>query len=65
MTDQNDKEFLKANRIDCNLKNIDYSNSSYIIDSLTIIEPYTYFEMDSITNNFFKIFKLETKHRVG
>jgi len=59
MTDKGDKEFLKANRIDCNLKRIDYANSSYVIDSLKVTQPYTYFEMDSITNNFFKIFKLD------
>ncbi|WP_034061544.1 DUF748 domain-containing protein [Lacinutrix jangbogonensis] len=57
MTDKNNKAFLKASRIDCNLKNIDYANSSYVLDSLKFTEPYVYFEMDSITNNFFKIFK--------
>jgi hypothetical protein len=59
MTDEDNKEFLKANRIDLNLKKIDYSNSSYILDSLKLTQPYSYFEMDSITNNFFKIFKIE------
>ncbi len=57
MTDKNNKAFLKANRIDCNLKSIDYANSSYVFDSLKITQPYVYFEMDSISNNFFKIFK--------
>jgi len=65
MTDKGDKEFLKANRIDCNLKKIDYANSSYVIDSLKITLPYTYFEMDSITNNFFKIFKIETSSNLS
>ncbi len=59
MTDKNDKAFLKANRIDCNLKSIDYANSSYVLDSLKFTAPYVYFEMDSITNNFFKTFKLD------
>ena len=59
MTDTNGKEFLKAKSVDCNLKKIDYSNSSYILDSLSVSEPYIYFEMDSITNNFFRIFKLD------
>jgi len=58
MTDLNDKEFLKAQRIDFYLKKIDYFNSSYEFDTLSFTEPYAYFEMDSITNNFFKIFKL-------
>lgn len=60
MTDKNDKAFLKANRIDCNLKNIDYGNSTYVLDSLKFTEPYVYFEMDSITNNFFKTFRLDS-----
>ncbi len=59
MTDKNNKAFLKANRIDCNLKSIDYANSSYVLDSLKFTQPYVYFEMDSITNNFFKTFKLD------
>ena len=59
MTDKSDKAFLKANRIDCNLKKIDYSHNAYVLDSLKITEPYAYFEMDSITNNFSKIFKIE------
>lgn len=58
MTDTNNKAFLKANRIDCNLKNIDYANSAYVIDSLNISNSYTFFQLDSITNNFYKIFKL-------
>jgi len=58
MTDTNNKKFLGANRVDCNLKSIDYYNSSYVIDSLKFYEPYAYFEMDSVTNNMFKIFKL-------
>lgn len=59
MTDNQGKEFLKAVRVDCNLKNIDYYNSSYSLDSLRVKQPYIYFEMDSITNNFFKIFKID------
>jgi hypothetical protein len=58
MTDLNAKEFLAAKRIDFKLNKIDYNNSSYEFDTLSIVQPYVYFEMDSITNNFFKIFKL-------
>ena len=65
MTDKSDKEFLKANRIDINLKKVDYANSSYILDSLKLTKPYSYFEMDSITNNFFKIFKIESESEVS
>lgn len=59
MTDRTDKEVMKAIRIDCNLKNIDYANSSYVIDSLKLTQPYIYVEMDSLTNNLFKLFKLD------
>jgi hypothetical protein len=57
MTDTNNKKFLGATRVDCSLKNIDYYNSSYVIDSLKFYQPYAYFEMDSVSNNMFRIFK--------
>jgi hypothetical protein len=58
MTDANNKKILGATRVDCILKEIDYYNSHYVIDSLKLYEPYVYFEMDSVTNNMFRIFKL-------
>lgn len=58
MTDTNDKEFLAAKAIHSSLKKIDYFNSSYTLDTLNIKESYTYFQLDSISNNFFNIFKL-------
>ncbi|MFT5824387.1 MAG: hypothetical protein ACI8ZM_005655 [Crocinitomix sp.] len=64
MTDKSGTGFLKANRIDCNLKSIDYANSSYVLDSLKFTKPYVYFEMDSITNNFFKTFRIEPSNEV-
>jgi hypothetical protein len=59
MTDTNDKKILTSKRIDANLKRIDYSNSSYELDSLKFSQPYVYFEMDSITNNLYKLFKMD------
>ena len=59
MTDIGGKVFLKANHIDCSLNKIDYFNSSYVLESLNVNQPYVYFEMDSITNNYFKIFKID------
>ena len=64
ITDRNDKQFLKADRLDWNLKKVDYSNKSYQLDSLKLTRPYAYFDMDSITNNFFRIFKIETDDNV-
>ena len=58
MTDLNDKEFLSAKSIESNLEKIDYANSNYVINSLDISDSYTFFELDSVTNNFFEIFKL-------
>jgi len=60
MTDKSDKVFLSAKNITTNLKKIDYANNSYIIESLDIHKSYTYFQMDSITNNFIKIFNPNT-----
>ncbi len=59
MTDTNDKKFLSAKKIEIVLKKIDYANSAYIIDSLRIKESYTFFQLDSITNNFYSIFKVD------
>jgi hypothetical protein len=64
LTDKNDRPFLKANRIDCNLKNIDYANSYFVLDSIKFTKPYVYFEMDSIKNNFFKIFKIAPESEI-
>lgn len=59
MTDKSNRDILTSKRIDCNLQKIDYANSFYAIDSLNFTQPYVYFEMDSITNNLFKLFKLD------
>ncbi|WP_194766808.1 DUF748 domain-containing protein [Tamlana sp. I1] len=58
MKDQNSKKVLASKNINCQLKNINYANSSYQIEALTFTQPYVYFEMDSITNNMFTLFKL-------
>jgi hypothetical protein len=60
MTDTNDKEVLKSKRVDASLRRIDYANSSYELDSLNFFQPYIYFELDSVTNNMFKLFKLDS-----
>jgi hypothetical protein len=59
MTDKNDKAFLQAEKIKTNLKKIDYANSSYVIDSIKVNGSYTFFQLDSVSNNFFRIFKLD------
>lgn len=51
MNDKNDKQFLATTKINCVLKEINYANSSYIIDSLSINEPYVFFKLDSLSNN--------------
>lgn len=61
MKDKKDKKFLGAKKLDCKLKTIDYFNSRYIIDNLVFSEPYVYFQMDSVTNNFFEIFNISAE----
>lgn len=58
MEDQQDKKFLGAKKLECKLKEVDNFNASYIIDSLILIEPYVYFELDTLSNNFYDIFNL-------
>jgi hypothetical protein len=59
MTDTNDKRFLGADLITCDLDKIDYSNSNYQLGKLAFNNSYTFFQLDSMSNNFFRIFKLE------
>ena len=59
MIDTNNKLFLGAKKISTDLEAIDYNNSSYSIKNLDISEFYTFFQLDSTSNNFFRIFKIE------
>ena len=59
MRDTNNKKFLGAEQIHTDLKIIDYFNGNYELNSLNINNSYTYFELDSVSNNFSKIFKLD------
>lgn len=59
MIDKNNTLFLEAKKISSDLKAIDYYNSSYSIKNLDISEPYTFFQLDSTSNNFSRIFKIE------
>jgi hypothetical protein len=59
MTDKNDKTFLSAKKITSDLNAIDYYNSNYQIGLLEFTDPYIFFQLDSVSNNYFRIFKLE------
>ena len=59
MTDTNNKTFLSSKKINCNLAVMDYFNEKYVINSLAISDSYTFFQLDSVSNNFFRIFKLD------
>jgi len=62
--DKQDKKFLGANKFKCVLKEVDNYNMLYVIDSLVFTEPYVYFEMDSITNNFYEIFDVNIEEEI-
>jgi len=59
MTDVTDKKFLAAASIMCELHKIDYKNSNYQLGTLEINNSYTFFQLDSSSNNFFRIFKID------
>jgi hypothetical protein len=59
ITDKNNTLFLGAKKISSDLKAIDYYNSIYSITKLDISESYAFFQLDSTSNNFFRIFKIE------
>lgn len=60
MKDKASKEFLAADQIVCTLQEIDYYNDSYHIDTLAFTKPYLFFELDSVSNNIFRIFKMDS-----
>ena len=59
MTDQKDVTFLSGERVLCTLGEINYAKDSYIIDDLVFEQPYVKFELDSVSNNFFRIFNYD------
>jgi len=61
MNDRQDKKFLGAKKINCIIGEINYAKSAYVIDSLNFNEPYVFFRLDSISNNFSTIFNLNSE----
>jgi len=59
LTDQQDQKILGTNRLHTRLGEINYDQESYTIDSLSITDGYIKFELDSVSNNLFRIFKLD------
>lgn len=60
MTDRSDTKFLGSDLVSCKLNEINTSEDSYKIGELSIDNPYIKFELDSVSNNIFRIFKLES-----
>jgi len=63
MVDKNDKAFLSAKEINATMKKLDFFNSSYVFDSFIVNDSYTFFQLDSITNNFLQIFKIDNQEK--
>ena len=60
MSDQNGQKFMAAEKVHTALAEINYYKESYIIDTLDINSSYMKFELDSVSNNIFRIFKLDS-----
>ena len=58
LTDGENKTFLSIQSIDTRLHKIDYFNKHYAIDSLLINGSFAFFELDSVSNNISRIFRL-------
>ncbi len=59
MKDNQKETFLSSENIRCTLEEIDYSKDSYRIGELAFEQPYLKFELDSVSNNLFRIFRIE------
>ncbi|WP_136480114.1 DUF748 domain-containing protein [Cognatitamlana onchidii] len=57
MTDTLNQEFLSAKLVGTTIDKIDYSKNNYVFNSVNITDSYTLFQLDSVSNNFFNIFK--------
>lgn len=58
LTDTLQKPILKANKIDCVLGSFEPLKNSFIIDTLSIVEPFIAFDLYHDSNNFETFFKL-------
>ena len=59
MADQKNVTFLSSEKVICKLGEINYGKNSYVIDDLVFEQPYVKFELDSVSNNLFRIFKYD------
>ncbi|ARV08225.1 hypothetical protein BTO05_00690 [Winogradskyella sp. PC-19] len=59
MIDASNRLFLSAKDINTQIQSLDYYNKNYIFDFISIENSYTFFELDSLSNNFFRIFKID------
>ena len=59
MTDMNNDTFLSGESVFCTLDEINYAADSYRIGELSFEQPYLKFELDSVSNNLYRIFKLD------
>ncbi len=59
MKDKNDVTFLSSESVLCVLEEINYAADSYRIGELAFEQPYLKFELDSVSNNLFRIFRLD------
>ena len=58
MTDQENVKFLGSEKLTCMLEEINYHDEAYILSELHIENPYIKFQLDSASNNLFRIFKI-------
>lgn len=58
MTDTANQRFIAADYARCQLAEINYFDKRYVIDSLFLNQPYTYFELRDTSNNYFEIFNV-------
>lgn len=61
MWDTNDKSFLASKTITGSIPELNFSKNSITVASVIIDKPYVNFEMDSISNNFFRIFNINNE----
>ncbi|THD67578.1 DUF748 domain-containing protein [Robertkochia marina] len=58
MTDEENEKFFGSEKVTCLLEEINYHEQAFILSELRIEEPYIKFQLDSASNNLFRIFNI-------
>ncbi|WP_224491119.1 DUF748 domain-containing protein [Robertkochia flava] len=60
LKDTQDKKFLGAAMVECTIDEIAFAKKEFRLGQLVVDQPYIRFELDSVSNNFSRIFRVDS-----